>query len=302
MLPGKGRKPLAWEKLQGKVISPGTAPPYKLSRTITRSICSRSFYKEQGSNAGSTVDGQHISSALHQQNGRDQVPNFGLPSKKSLVMVSQTSDCARRPTYRRRFKYSGQQGVPYLCGQQRLETRTPSVRQSKSGLGPPRGRSIIFATRLSKHLPRFVSWRPNPETKSVNAWAQDWSNFRGYAFFPFSLVGRCLKQVQTQNVPTLVLIAPVRRTQPSWYSLLLELSMTSPRLLPPIPGLLTKIQEVHPLTNLQLAGWLVSIDHTWQQVFQNQLKTCFSRHEERILPILIPQLGRKGPAGVETKN
>ena len=142
MLPGKGRKPLAWEKLQGKVISPGTAPPYKLSRTITRSICSRSFYKEQGSNAGSTVDGQHISSALHQQNGRDQDPNFGLPSKKSLVMVSQTSDCARSQTYRRRFKYNGRQGVPYLCGQQRLETRTPSVRQSKSGLGPPRGRSI----------------------------------------------------------------------------------------------------------------------------------------------------------------
>ena len=153
MLPGKGRKPLSWEKLQGKVISPGTAPPYKLSRTITRSICSRSFYKEQGSNAGSTVDGQHISSAIHQQNGRDQVPNFGLPSKKSLVMVSQTSDRALRPTYRRRFKYSGRQGVPYLCEQQRLETRTPSVRQSKSGLGPPRGRSIIFATRLSKHLP-----------------------------------------------------------------------------------------------------------------------------------------------------
>ena len=159
----------------------------------------------------------------------------------------------------------------------------------------------LFATRLSKQLPRFVSWRPDPEAESVNAWAQDWGNFRGYAFLPFSLVGRCLKQVLTQNVPTLVLIAPVWRTQP-WYPLLLELSIAPPRLLPPIPGLLTKIQEVHPLTNLQLAGWLVSADHTRQQVFQNQLKTCFSQHGERILPILIPQLSGNRPAGVVNKK
>ena len=102
-------------------------------------------------NAGSTVDGQHISNALHQQNGGDQVPNFGLSSKKSVGMVSRTSDCARNTSYPRRFKYSGRQGVPSLCGQQRLETRTPSVRQSKSGLGPPKGSSICHSSVKTAH-------------------------------------------------------------------------------------------------------------------------------------------------------
>ena len=148
----------------------------------------------------------------------------------------------------------------------------------------------LFATRLSKQLPRFVSWRPDPEAESLNAWAQDWSKYRGYAFPPFSLVGRCLKQVQTQSVPALVLIAPVWRTQ-SWYPLLLELSIAPPRLLPQVSGLLTRQQEVHPLSNLQLAGWLVSASHTWQQAFRDQLKTCSSQHGERVLQTLIPQLG-----------
>lgn len=117
------------------------------------------------------------------------------------------------------------------------------------------------------------------------------------AFPCFSLVGRCLKQVLTQNVPRLVLIAPVWRTQP-WYRLLLELSIAPPRLRPDIPGLLTKQQEVHTLTNLQLAGWLVSGNHTWQQAFRYQLISCFSLHGERVLQTLIPQLGVNGPAGV----
>ena len=107
----------------------------------------------------------------------------------------------------------------------------------------------LFATRLSNQLPRFISWRPDPEAESCNAWAQDWSKVKGYAFPPFPLVGRCLKQVLTQKVSALVLVAPVWKTQP-WYPLLLELIIAPPQLLPLFPGLLTRQQEVHPLINL----------------------------------------------------
>ena len=165
-------------------------------------------------------------------------------------MVSRTSDCARSPAYPGNSKYRSRQRVPDLCGQQRLETCTPSIRQSKFLVWGPL-EVDLFATRLSRQLPRFVSWRPDPKAESLNAWAQDWSKFRGYAFPTCSLLGRCLKQVLTQSVPALVLITPVWRTQP-WYPLLLELSIAPPRLLPNITGLLTKQQEVHPLTNLQL--------------------------------------------------
>ena len=50
----------------------------------------------------------------------------------------------------------------------------------------------LFATRLTNQLPRFVSWRPDPEAEATDAFTQDWSQIRGYAFPPFSLVGRCL--------------------------------------------------------------------------------------------------------------
>ena len=235
---------------RGKVVSPGTTLPYKLSRTVGRGICSQSFYKEQGSSAGSTVDGQHISSALHQQNGRT----------RSLILASLAKNlwewCLERQIVLEA------QHIPDVSNiVADWESRVfvdnndwklaPQVFDNLNQVWGPE--VDLFATRLSKQLPRFVSWRPDPEAESVNAWAQDWSNFRGYAFPPFSLVGRWLKQVLTQSVPTLVLIAPVWRTQP-WYRLLLELSIAPPRLLPPIPGLLTKMQEVHPLTNFQLAG------------------------------------------------
>ncbi len=49
----------------GKMVSPGTTPPYKLSGTVSRSICPQGLHKEQGSNVGPSVDGQYISSTLH---------------------------------------------------------------------------------------------------------------------------------------------------------------------------------------------------------------------------------------------
>ena len=125
-----------------KMVSPGTTPSYKLSGTVSWSICPQSIYKEQSSNVGSTVNGQLISSTLYQQNGRDQVHNSSLASKKSLEMVSRTSDCARSPTYPGNSKYRSRQRIPDLCGQQRLETCTPSIRQSKSSLVSLRGKPI----------------------------------------------------------------------------------------------------------------------------------------------------------------
>ena len=280
---------------RGKMVSPGTIPSYKLSTTVSKSICPQSIYKGQGSNAGSTVNGQHISSPLHQQNGRDQVSNSSLTRQKSLGMVSRTSNCARSAAYPGNLKHRTDRESRIFVDNNDWKL-APQVFDNLNHVRGPLDVDL-FATRLSKQLPRFVSWRPDPEAKSLNAWAQDCSKYRGYAFPPFSLVGRCLKQVLTQSVPTLVLIAPVWRTQ-SWYPLLLELGIAPPRLLPQVSGQLTRQQEVHPLSNLQLAVWLVSASHTRQQAFRDQLETCSSQHGERVLQTLIPQLGENGPAGV----
>ena len=170
-----------------EMVCPGTTSSYKLSGTVSRSICPQSIYKEKGSNAGSTANGQHISSTLHQKNGRDQVPNSSLASKKSLGMVSRTSDCARSSAYPGNSKYRSRQTVPDLCGQQRLETCTPSIRQSKSGLEP------LISQCMGPRLEQIPRLR-----------------------IPTVLIGGMLLKTSanTQSVPTLVLIAPMWRTQP----------------------------------------------------------------------------------------
>ena len=131
--PQRARSLMHGSNHRKKMVSPETTPSYKLSGTVSRSICPQRIYKEQGSIAGSTVNGQHISSTLHQQNGRDQVPNSSLASKKSLRIVSRTSDCARSPAYSGNSKYKSRQRVPDL------NQESPG---SKSGLGAPRGRPI----------------------------------------------------------------------------------------------------------------------------------------------------------------
>ena len=66
-----------------------------------------------------------------------------------------------------------------------------------------------WASRLTFQLPHFVSWKSDPQAIATDAFLMNWRDFRGYAFPPFALVGRCSQQVIAQNVDHLVLVAPV---------------------------------------------------------------------------------------------
>ena len=89
----------------------------------------------------------------------------------------------------------------------------------------------LFASRLSTQLPRFFSWRPDALSEAVDALSQDWGIVRGYAFPPFALVGRCLRKLLDENVPHLVLVAPVWQSQP-WYP---RVVCSTPHPLPSLP-------------------------------------------------------------------
>ena len=145
-------------------------------------------------------------------------------------------------------------------------------------------------------LPHFYSWRPDPQAEAVDAFSQDWSSVKGYAFPPFALIGRCLKKILDHQVSFLVLVAPVWQAQP-WYPLLLEMCVAPPVLLPQYPGLVTRLGEVHPLSNLQLAGWLLSSNPTLRREFQKGLKTSWLQPGGRGPHQPIHQLGESGIAG-----
>ena len=105
-----------------------------------------------------------------------------------------------------------------------------------------------------------------------------------------------LRKLLDQGVSSLVLVAPVWKSQPS-YPLLLELCIASPVLLPQYPGRLTRQGEMHPLAQLQLAGWQLSADATWRLAFLKGRKNYSLLPGEKVPPLHIPQLGENGIAG-----
>ena len=53
----------------------------------------------------------------------------------------------------------------------------------------------LFASILNHRLPRYVSWGPDSQAFSVDAFDISWKGQRFYAFPPFSLIPRCLEKV-----------------------------------------------------------------------------------------------------------
>ena len=46
----------------------------------------------------------------------------------------------------------------------------------------------LFASRLTRQLPRFYSWRPDPEAEATDAFLQDLSIIQGFANPPWCLI------------------------------------------------------------------------------------------------------------------
>ena len=129
----------------------------------------------------------------------------------------------------------------------------------------------MFASRLTTQLERFFSWRPDPETEARDAFHQDWKTLqgRGYANPPWNLVGRVLNKVQ-QDQETLVLVAPVWKSQP-WYPKLLEMMVDFPILLPPREDLILPTHpECVPEVMPQLAAWHISGSSTKTKKFRRR--------------------------------
>jgi len=91
------------------------------------------------------------------------------------------------------------------------------------------------------------------QNKGDNTFHLSWKDLEGYAFPPFSLIGKCLQKVR-QEQSTIVLVAPLWQNQ-TWYPMLLEWSNE------PAPS----------IGMLKLATWRVSDNSTQQQEFQRKL-------------------------------
>ena len=95
----------------------------------------------------------------------------------------------------------------------------------------------LFADRTNAQTKTFISWKPDQEAYTTDAFTIQWTNLEAYVFPQFCLIGRCLAKIR-QDQATVVIVTPTWQTQP-WYPELLELCIQDPILLPPIPNLMT---------------------------------------------------------------
>jgi hypothetical protein len=105
----------------------------------------------------------------------------------------------------------------------------------------------VFASRLNTQLPRFASWKPDPESECIDAFSFQWKTEFCYLFPPFSLISRCVQKIVREEAEVLIIV-PLWPTQ-IWYTQLLQLLIDFPRVLPRRNKLLwiPQTEKIHPL-------------------------------------------------------
>ena len=153
----------------------------------------------------------------------------------------------------------------------------------------------LFATVLNAQLPIFASWKPDPQAKFVDAFMTPWNNYcLTYAFPPFSMIGRTLQKIRTDNSTTL-LIAPLWPTRP-WFALALQMLAAPPVLLPKNCLLLPQDRlRKHPLASkLVLVAMILSGRDSLHIDYRITLPIFCSRGGEQVLTSNIGRISKDG--------
>ena len=137
----------------------------------------------------------------------------------------------------------------------------------------------LFASRLTRQLAHFYSWRPDLEAEATDAFMQDWSACRGFTNLQWCLIPYCLTKVKVQTA-WLVLIRPLWKTQ-QWYPRVLKLLEGYAQKIPQRQDLISKpmgqeflMQQGVP----QLVAWPVSGNPIHHENFLARLQTSYLHH------------------------
>ena len=137
----------------------------------------------------------------------------------------------------------------------------------------------LFASRLTKQLPRYYSWRPDPKAEAIDAFLQNWVQVKGFANPPWCLIPRCLSQIKQQQAEVL-LITPLWPSQP-WFPVLLRMLQDYPRQLPPHQDLILTPSNQEFLMQREiptLVAWPTSGNPSLHEEFLHRLQTYSSHH------------------------
>ena len=136
----------------------------------------------------------------------------------------------------------------------------------------------LFASRLTKQLPSFYSWRPDPEAIATDTFNQDWAQTRGFANPPSCLIARCLSQIRRQ-MARVVIITPLWTSQP-WYPIILGMLEDYLRILPAREDLVILPAGQEFIMNQGvpvLVAWPISRNPSNHEEFLQRLQPSSSR-------------------------
>lgn len=176
MHPDKVGGLLQWGIHRGSMVPGRVSLARKLPGTFSWGICCEDLCERQSTNVSSVINEQHLSCPLRQQDGRHKIPSSGPLGNRSVGVVS-----------------AAQYSHRVLNIQANRESRVlldhhdwkldPSIfTQLNQVWGPIE--VDLFATRLSTQLPRFYSWRPDPQSEVIDAFSQERSLVRDMHSLP----------------------------------------------------------------------------------------------------------------------
>lgn len=82
----------------------------------------------------------------------------------------------------------------------------------------------LFASRTNTKCKTYVSWKPDPDALTVDAFTINWKPFFFYAFPPFPLLLKCIQKIINDEAEG-ILIFPIWPTQP-WFPIINNISVS----------------------------------------------------------------------------
>ena len=111
----------------------------------------------------------------------------------------------------------------------------------------------LFASRINTQLSSYVSFKPDPGAKAVDAFTLNWHDTRFYAFPPFCVIPKVLQKICRDRAKGVVVV-PDWPNQP-WFPLIAKMLINYPVLVSARKNLLSLPQspaEEHRLQKLRL--------------------------------------------------
>ena len=105
-----------------------------------------------------------------------------------------------------------------------------------------------FVSTLNTHLPKYISYKPDPYAYLIDAFSIHWGFYKCYLFPRFSLIG-CTLQKIFMDQAEVILVVPKWPTQP-WYNTFQGMLSQEPYVVTPHKVNLVlpqKPEELHPL-------------------------------------------------------